>query len=219
MNAELRKMKAFIEKEAQEKAREIKLKADEEYEIEKASIVRAETAAIDASYGQKFKKASLAQQITKSTIGNQTRLRILSSKEEVLNEIFDAAKEQLSQISKDKAKYKPTLVGLIEEAILTILEDEVSVKVRQADLALVKEASEDAAKNFEAKTKFSVAISIDESEFLPAESAGGVIVVNKSGKIEVNNTLDERLNLLSQEALPGLRLELFGISETRKFFD
>lgn len=49
-------MQAFIEKEAKEKAKEIKLKADEEYEIEKASTVRLETSAIDATYEQKLKK-------------------------------------------------------------------------------------------------------------------------------------------------------------------
>lgn len=61
-------MKAFIEKEAQEKAKEIRVKADEEYEIEKSSIVRSETAAIDAAHEQKLKKAALAQQITKSLL-------------------------------------------------------------------------------------------------------------------------------------------------------
>lgn len=49
-------MQAFIEKEAKEKAKEIRLKADEEYEIEKASTVRLETSAIDATYEQKLKK-------------------------------------------------------------------------------------------------------------------------------------------------------------------
>lgn len=212
-------MKAFIEKEAQEKAKEIRLKADEEYEIEKASIVRSETAAIDASYEQKFKKASLAQQITKSTIANKTRLRILSTKEEVLNEIFENAKAELSKLSGKKGDYKPLLVGLILEALLTLLENKVTLKVRESDVALAKEASVEAAKSFEEKAKFPVEVAVDESSFLPKENAGGVIVINSTGKIEVTNTLEERLKLLSEEALPAIRLELFGISETRKFFD
>lgn len=56
-------MQAFIEKEAKEKAKEIKLKADEEYEIEKASIVRSETAAIDSTYEQKLKETLILYQI------------------------------------------------------------------------------------------------------------------------------------------------------------
>lgn len=212
-------MKAFIEKEAQEKAKEIKLKADEEYEIEKASIVRSETAAIDSSYEQKLKKASLAQQITKSTIANKTRLRVLATKEEVLTEIFDAAEAQLQKITANKGEYKPILTGLIEEGLLALLEDKVSIRVREADVGVAKEAAEDAAKAYEEKTKTAVEVTIDESEYLSKDIAGGVVVINGTGKIEVNNTLEERLKLLSEEALPGIRLELFGISASRKFFD
>ena len=49
--------------------------------------------------------------------------------------------------------------------------------------------------------------------------SGGVVVSNASDKIEINNTLEERLKLLSEEALPAIRLELYGPSKTRKFFD
>lgn len=212
-------MKAFIEKEAQEKAKEIRLKADEEYEIEKASIVRSETAAIDSAYEQKLKKASLAQQITKSTIGNKTRLRILSEKEKVLDEILEDAEKGLIELSGKKGEYKPVLEGLIEEGLYALMEDEVTLRVREADVALAKEAAEEAAKKFEEKAKFAVSIKISDKDYLDSKLAGGVTIVNKSGKIEVNNTLEERLKILSEEALPGIRLELFGPSSTRKFFD
>ncbi|SGZ46299.1 CIC11C00000001420 [Sungouiella intermedia] len=219
VNAELRKMKAFIEKEAQEKAKEIRLKADEEYEIEKASIVRSETAAIDSAYEQKLKKAALAQQITKSTIGNKTRLRVLSEKEKVLNELFEEAEKGLVKLTANKGEYKPILEGLIEEALYALLEDEVTLKVRESDVSLAKEAAETAAKKFEEKAKFAVKVSVSDLDYLSSELAGGVVAVNKTGKIEVNNTLEERLKILSQEALPGVRLELFGPSPSRKFFD
>lgn len=211
-------MKAFIEKEAQEKAKEIRVKADEEYEIEKSSIVRAETAAIDAAHEQKLKKASLAQQITKSTIGNKTRLRILSEKEKVLEEIFADASEALKDFASNKSDYQPIFEGLIEEGLYSLMEDKVSLRVRKQDVEVAKAASETAAKNFAEKAKFSVAISIEDT-YLDSSSAGGVILTNKTGKIEVDNTLDARLKLLSEQALPGVRLELFGPSESRKFFD
>jgi len=44
---ELKKMTAFIRQEALEKAREIQLKADEEFAIEKSKLVRQETSSID----------------------------------------------------------------------------------------------------------------------------------------------------------------------------
>ncbi|WPK26479.1 hypothetical protein PUMCH_003833 [Australozyma saopauloensis] len=211
-------MKAFIEKEAQEKAKEIRVKADEEYEIEKSSIVRSETAAIDAAHEQKLKKAALAQQITKSTIGNKTRLRILSEKEKVLEDIFSDAEEALKALTAKEAEYKPILEGLIEEGLYALMEDTVTIRVRKSDTKVAESAAETAAKNFAEKANFSVDISIAE-DALDSNSAGGVVLRNKSGKIEVDNTLEARLKLLSEQALPGVRLELFGPSESRKFFD
>lgn len=212
-------MKAFIEKEAQEKAKEIRMKADEEYEIEKASIVMSETTAIDSAYEQKLKKASLAQQIVKSTIANKTRLRILATKEEVLGDVFDEAQKEIKKAISKKGEYKKVLTGLIEEGLSALLEDTVSLVVREQDVLLAKEASEDAAKAFEKKVGFPVTITVSEEKYLNKDSLGGVIVTNSTGKIDVSNTFEERLNLLSQEALPAIRLELFGPSKTRKFFD
>ncbi|ODV71223.1 H(+)-transporting V1 sector ATPase subunit E [Cyberlindnera jadinii NRRL Y-1542] len=212
-------MESFIKKEADEKAKEIQLKADEEYEIEKANIVRSEIAAIDALYAQKTKKASLAQQITKSTIANKTRLKVLSQRETVLDDIFAQAEEDLKKISKDKARYEPVLAGLIEEGLLTILEKKVSIKVREADLDVAKKALATAAAEFEKKTGYPVEVTINESEYLNKDLAGGVVLTNGSGRIDVDNTLEERLKLLSEESLPAIRLSLFGPSKTRKFFD
>ena len=212
-------MEAFIHKEAQEKAKEIRLKADEEYEIEKSQIVRTEIAAIDDVYGQKLKKASLAQQITKSTITNKSRLRVLSKKEEVLLAIFNEAEKDLKELSKKKGQYKPILTGLIEEGLLMMLEKDVRIVLRKQDLSLGKEAVADASRAFEEKSKFPVNAVIDEENFLSADSSGGAKIIGGSGRIELDNTLEQRLRILSEEALPGIRLELFGPSKSRKFFN
>lgn len=212
-------MESFITKEAEEKAKEIQLKADEEYEIEKASIVRSEINAIDASYQDKFKKASLAQQITKSTIANKTRLKVLATREEALETIFVATQDELKKISNSKDKYKKLLIGLIEEGLFALMEPSVQIKVRKADVSAAKDAAKTAVNNFSKESGFTVEFKIDESDFLDKDLAGGVVIVNGSGKISVNNTLDERLKLLSESALPAIRLEIFGPSKTRKFFD
>lgn len=219
VQGELTKMESFITKEAEEKSKEIKVKADEEYEIEKASIVRSEINAIDAAYKDKFKKASLAQQITKSTIANKTRLKVLATREEALETIFDAAHDELKKASKDKKKYKTLLVGAIEECLYALMEPSVVIKVRKSDVAVAKEAAKVAAENFEKKAKFAVEFTVDEADFLNNDIAGGVVITNGTGKISVDNTLDERLKLLSESALPAIRLEMFGPSTSRKFFD
>ncbi|QPG74170.1 V-ATPase V1 sector subunit E [Brettanomyces nanus] len=219
VQGELKKMEAFITKEAEEKAKEIKLKADEEYEIEKASIVRSEMNSIDSSYESKFKKSSLAQQIAKSTIANKTRLKILATREQCLQQIFDYAEEQLKHFSKDATAYKKLLVGLIEEGLLDFMEPKVTVKVKKCDLTVAKEACAAATDKYMTVSGRVVDVKVLEDDFLSEKLAGGVILANGTGKIEINNTLEERLHLLSEKALPAIRLELFGPSTTRKFFN
>lgn len=50
-------------------------------------------------------------------------------------------------------------------------------------------------------------------------SAGGVIILGTGGKIEINNTFEERLRLLESDALPVVRELLFGKNENRRFYD
>ncbi|SCW01383.1 LAFE_0D11364g1_1 [Lachancea fermentati] len=218
VNDELNKMQAFIKKEAEEKSKEIQLKADQEYEIEKTGIVRNETSNIDSAMEAKMKKAALKQQITKSTIANKMRLKVLSTREQVLDDIFESASKELKKISSDKKKYKPVLHSVILESLLRLLEPVAVVKVREQDLSLAKSIKDDIIKEYKEKSGKDVTLEFS-SEYLNKGSAGGAIVTNENGRIEVDNTLEERLKLLNEEALPAIRLELFGISETRKFFD
>ncbi len=57
---------AFIKQEAVEKAREIQIKADEEFAIEKAKIVRQEAINIDSQYDKKIKQAEVSQRCESS---------------------------------------------------------------------------------------------------------------------------------------------------------
>lgn len=164
---ELRKMTAFIKQEALEKAREIQIKADEEFAIEKSKLVRQETAAIDALYEKKFKQASMSQQIARSTLANRTRLRVLSARQELLDELFQRAREQLSSATADTTKYQEVLKGLILEGLYALNEDKVSVQARQKDYDLVKKAIEDAQKEFKDNVGRDVTIDIDEKNPLP----------------------------------------------------
>ena len=49
--------------------------------------------------------------------------------------------------------------------------------------------------------------------------AGGVIILNSTGKIDINNTFEERLHLLETDGLPAVRSTLFGENKNRKFKD
>lgn len=160
-------MTAFIKQEAMEKAREIEIKANEEFEIEKSKLVREETDAIDTQYEKKFKQATMSQQINRSTVSNKTRLRVLSARQELLDTIFDDAQKKLSEGTKDKGKYQKTLKGLILEGLYGLSEPQVQVRARKADYDVVKKAITEAEKEFKKEATSETKVTIDEENPLP----------------------------------------------------
>jgi V-type H+-transporting ATPase subunit E len=163
-------MTAFIRQEALEKANEIRLKADEEFAIEKSKLVRQETAAIDLSYEKKFKQAAMSQQITRSTVANKTRLRVLSARQELLDDLFEKAGKKLPEYTKDKAEYQKITKNLILEGLYALNEPNIQVKARKADYDVVKKAIPEAKNEYESNVDKEVTITIDESDPLPEGS-------------------------------------------------
>ncbi|KAK0749487.1 ATPase, V1/A1 complex, subunit E [Schizothecium vesticola] len=220
---ELRKMTAFIKQEADEKAHEISIKADEEFAIEKSKLVQQETDAIDSAYAKKFKQATMSQQIARSTVANKSRLRVLAARQELLDEIFEAAEKRLGEASKAKDKkrhdYPAILKGLILEGFYALAESEMQVRARKADYKLVETAIEQAVKEYKDKIGEDISATIDEENPVSDESAGGVVIVGTGGKIDINNTFEARLGLLKESSLPAVRKELFGDNPNRKFHD
>jgi len=212
-------MTAFIKQEAMEKAREIEIKADEEFAIEKSKLVRQEQGSIDTQYEKKFKSAAMSQQITRSTVANKTRLKVLSARQELLDGIFEAAQKKLGDSTKDKGKYQDILKNLMLEGFYALNEPKVQIRARKEDFDLAKKAIGEACKEYKGNTKKDISASVDEESPLPQDSAGGLSIVGGGGKIDINNTLEERLNLLEDTALPSIRTTLFGKNENRKFYD
>lgn len=209
-------MTAFIKQEAMEKSREIQLKADEEFAIEKSKLVRQETQSIDQEYEKKFKQAAMSQQITRSTSANKTRLRVLQSRQELLDKLFEDARKKIAEKSKED-NYEETLKGLILEGMYMIAESKVGLKCREADKDKVSKAAEEASKEYKDKTGKDIEPVISEKDYLPEESAGGVFLTGTGGRIELDNTFEQRLKQLETDALPSVRATLFGENENRKF--
>ncbi|KAJ4310163.1 V-ATPase V1 sector subunit E [Fusarium piperis] len=216
---ELRKMTAFIKQEAMEKAREIEIKANEEFEIEKSKLVRQETDAIDVQYEKKFKQATMSQQITRSTVSNKTRLRVLGARQELLDSIFEDAQKKLAEGAKDKGKYQKVLKGLVLEGLYALNEPELQVRARKKDYDVVKKAIEEASKEFKKQLGKDVTVKLQEDQPLADGITGGVVIISGDGKIDIDNTFEARLRLLEDSAAPAVREALFGKNPNRKFFD
>lgn len=163
----MKKMTAFIKQEAMEKAREIEIKADEEFAIEKSKLVRQEQASIDSTYAKKFKAASMSQQITRSTVANKTRLRVLSARQELLDRIFEEAQKRLGDQTKDEGKYQEILKNLMLEGFYALNEGNVQIRARKQDYNVVTKAIDVACKEYKENLKKDISATIDEGNPLP----------------------------------------------------
>lgn len=164
-------MTAFIRQEALEKAREIHLKADEEFAIEKSKLVRQEIQSIDTAYEKKFKQAAMSQQITRSTMSNKTRIKVLSARQALLDDLFEKARGKITEVSKgDKGKYQGILKSLLLEGLYAMSEKKVTIRAKKADYDMVKKAIDEASKEFKENTDIDVEANIDEKDPLPEGS-------------------------------------------------
>jgi len=214
--SEMNKMVAFIKQEANEKAREIKIKADEEFAIEKAKLVKQEQQAIDAQYEKKRKGAEVAQKIAQSTVTNKSRLRLLNRREEHLQDLFDEARTSLLTLSEDAARYVQFLEDIILQGYLQLLEPEIIICMRAKDADIVSTAAAAASKRYTEMVDLGISFQVEAT--LGDDSAGGIKLANGSRRITIDNTLDERLRLLEDRMLPEIRKDLFGPNENRKFY-
>jgi V-type H+-transporting ATPase subunit E len=107
------------------------------------------------------------------------------------------------------------------------MEAEVVVRVRKSDEAIVQSIIEPAVEEYKAIMKKEVKafknkdvpckVTIDKARYLPeydeneaTESCmGGIVLHCRKGRIVCSNTLDERLSLCYQEAIPDVRRLLF----------
>ncbi|KAH9852580.1 ATPase V1/A1 complex subunit E [Lenzites betulinus] len=224
--SEMNKMVAFIKQEALEKAREIKVKADEEFAIEKAKLVKQEQQAIDAQYEKKRKGTEVSQKIgspgalprhsAQSTLTNKSRLKLLQQREEHLQDLFSTSRESIVALSQDEGRYVQFLEGVIVQGFLSLLEAEVTVHSRKKDVDVVRRAADGAAKQYNDISGRTVKPSVEGT--LSDDIAGGVKLVSGNLRITLDNTLDERLRLLEDRMLPEIRADLFGTNQNRKFY-
>jgi len=213
-------MMAFIEQEANEKAEEIDAKAEEEFNIEKGRLVQQQRVKIMEFYERKEKQVELHKKIQNSNLLNQARLKILKAREDHMKLLLEEAIGRLATISKDKVRYQAMLQGLVSQGLFKLLEERVVIQCRKEDLGIIaKEIIPSAINAYKTEIKLEVKVILDEVNYLPSDSAGGIILTAQNGKIKVINTLESRLHLISQQMLPELRTIIYGQNPNRKFFD
>lgn len=85
-----------------------------------------------------------------STLTNKSRLKLLHRREEHLQDLFSTARSSILTLAKDEGRYIQFLEGVIVQGYLQLLEPSVTVHSRKRDVEVVKQAAENAAKQYKA---------------------------------------------------------------------
>ncbi|KIY93242.1 V-type H+-transporting ATPase subunit E [Monoraphidium neglectum] len=148
-------------------------------------------------------------------------VQVLQQKRRAPPSVVQEAKLKVREVAKNPAAYKKLVQDLLVQALRKLGEPTAVVRVRQVDLALVKELVEPARKAYAAAFgEEAPTITIDSRDFLPpppkagdadaAGCSGGVVVTSADGRIVCSNTLDDRIAITYQANLPTIRAQLFG---------
>jgi V-type H+-transporting ATPase subunit E len=111
----------------------------------------------------------MSQQITRSTQANKTRLRVLSARQELLDNLFEKTRTKLGDASKGK-EYEKTLKDLILEGMYMMGEKKVGLRCRKSDKGKVETAKKTASEEYKKNVGSEIEAIIDEKNWLPDDS-------------------------------------------------
>ncbi|KAH1107201.1 hypothetical protein J1N35_010969 [Gossypium stocksii] len=228
VSKQIQQMVRFIRQEAEEKANEISVSAEEEFNIEKLQLVEAEKKKIRQEYEKKEKQVEIRKKIEYSMQLNASRIKVLQAQDDVVNAMKESASKDLLNVSRDHHVYKRLLKDLIVQSLVRLKEPGVLLRCRKEDLHLVESVLDSAKEEYASKVNVHPPeIIIDDVHLPPGPShhhgffhhhaeahgpfcSGGVVIASRDGKIVFENTLDARLDVAFNKKLPEIRKWLFG---------
>eukprot|EP00277_Geminigera_cryophila_P014097 CAMPEP_0179449456 /NCGR_PEP_ID=MMETSP0799-20121207/33415_1 /TAXON_ID=46947 /ORGANISM="Geminigera cryophila, Strain CCMP2564" /LENGTH=228 /DNA_ID=CAMNT_0021242543 /DNA_START=70 /DNA_END=756 /DNA_ORIENTATION=+ len=221
----IQQMVNFIKQEAKEKCEEILIKAEEEFNQEKNRIVQDERTKVKKEMERKFKQVEIQRRISFSNEVNASRLKVLTSRDEVVNQVKTVVMNELYKLGEPSSQgYKDLCSKLCLQGMYRLNEPTVVIKCRKADVSVVQGAMVEAAKSFKSAVGKECKVELSPENLPPkddaiAPCAGGVKLMTPDGNISVDNTLNGRMDVVLAQKMPEIKIMLFGRSATRTHLD
>ena len=180
-----------IKSEAQEKADKIIQEAEAEVAVIKSNAEKTAEAEKNKILDNGKKQSDMKYQQIISEAKMNARRAELGAKEEVIEAAFAKATENLKvKASSDDKEYSESLIKMIKEAACELGGGDLIVQVKESDIANVEGQLKQLSSDIATKTGVSTTLTMGES----INAIGGVILKTKNGDIEVNNTIESRLD-------------------------
>ncbi|EJK65865.1 hypothetical protein THAOC_13235 [Thalassiosira oceanica] len=213
---QIRQMVNFILQEAHEKANEIRVKTEHDFNLEKQTLVHEAKLAVQDEFAKKEKDREIQERIARSAEIGACRKKKMALRDDLLTSLMKEASSKCKVVA-DGSNYSALLQKLIVQGLVKIEEMSVVVYCRTDDLktvtkvipAAVQEYVDIMEKESGVKLTPNVTINEDRSKDLPESSNGGVKLTALNNKIVCDNTMSLRLALVYEELMPSIREILF----------
>jgi len=119
-----------------------------------------------------------------------SRRKILTAKEELMKETFKRAEEELRKMASAKSgEYTSSLLKLIKEASLEIRGGSLEIFLKDGDFDKIDKSLKTIEKEVSKETGNETTLKLGNT----IDTIGGVIIKTENGNIEVNNTIEARM--------------------------
>ncbi len=213
---QIRQMVNFILQEAHEKANEIRVKTEHDFNLEKQTRVHEAKLSIQEEFAKKEKDREVQERIARSAEIGECNVKKMKLRDDLLQELLTEAGEKCAMVARG-TNYPQLLQKLIVQGLIKIEENDVTVYCRADDMgttkSILKAAIAEYVEIMERETGIKlqpkVTLNQDSSRNLPESCFGGVTLTAVAGKIVCDNTMSARLELVYEELLPSIRAILF----------
>ena len=199
----INKMKAGIEHQAKTNADTIREQARQDSDRLKTRTVYNAKAKIKEDNIITKKGIRAKKSVQLSVVNGKQRMKLLEIRNAAIDKAIEKAQDKLSEIAK-KPEYKDILYNLCLEGLLSLCEPEVQIAVRECDAELVKGDIKKLEEDYNKRTEKEVKVSLSDY-VVPNECIGGCVLSAQEGKIQISNTLMDRLHLSCKDLYPKIR--------------
>jgi len=206
----------FILQEAHEKANEIRVKTEHDFNLEKQTLVHEAKLAIQDEFAKKEKDREIQDRIARSAEIGECRVKKMKVRDDLLQTLLSEAGAKCAMVARGQ-NYPHLLQKLIVQGLIKIDEEECTIYCRGEDVKTVEKILPDAMEEYvaimerESGVKLSPKVKLNDNrdKDLPDSTYGGVKLTAAAGKIVCDNTMSARLTLVYDELLPSIRAIIF----------
>lgn len=140
----------------------------------------------------------------------------------------DACKAMQDRMASNRSEYSALLKSLLVQGLIKLIEPKVTLRCRESDHSLLEAVVEEAiaeykqlmlsqVKALEGKDDIPCVVTIDDKNRLPEYNEsdptnsclGGFVMYCRKNRIVCSQKLDDRIELVYQQAIPEMRASLF----------